>query len=306
MQTYNIIIDENKKETTQHGSYEFPLAVYTTQINKNILGFIDWHWHEELQFCIVTKGIVHFNVNNDAIILSEGDGLFINKEQLHKAMNYLDNDSSYVCFDFHINLISGFMGSIINTKYIQPYTDHPAIQYCILRNTNKWQKIILEKLLTAYQVYNRKENGFELRIFILLLEIWQILIEYYFSSFSSYRHNNINIHFKKIIDYIHKHYMEKIELSNLANEVNLSKSALCREFKKQMKCTVFEYIINYRLVTATKLLLRTNDTISDIAYQCGFGSTSYFIEKFKKKTNLSPSSYRKEKKHNKESILSTM
>jgi AraC-type DNA-binding domain-containing proteins len=295
MQTYNIIIDKNKKETTQHGSFEFPLAIYTTQINKNILGFIDWHWHEELQFCIVTNGVVHFIVDGDSIILSEGEAIFINKDELHKAIDYLNHDSSYICFDFHINLISSFMGSIINKKYIQPYTDHPAIQYCVLRNTVSWQKLILEKLIAAYQLYNRNENRFELEIFILLLEIWHTLIKHYFESFpSDYSHINSNINLRKVMDYIHSHYMEKIELAELADELNLSKTSFCRKFKKHMNCTVFEYIINYRLSKAAGLLLNTNDTISDIAYHCGFGSTSYFIEKFKMKTNLSPLSYRKE------------
>lgn len=307
MQTYNIIIDENKKETTKHGSFEFPLAIYTTQINKNILGFINWHWHEELQFCIVTNGIVDFNVNGNSIILSKGEGIFINKDQLHKAINHLDHDSTYVCLDFHTNLISSFMGSIINKKYIQPYTDNSAIQCLILRNTVNWQKIILEKLIATYQLYNRNENGFELEIFILLLEIWQILIKHHFESFTSnYSHINDTINFRKIMDYIHNHYMEKIELAELANELNLSKSSFCRKFKKYMNCTVFEYIINYRLSKAAEFLLNTNDTIADIAYHCGFGSTSYFIEKFKMKTNLSPLSYRKEKSKNRESILSTM
>lgn len=89
--------------------------------------------------------------------------------------------------------------------------------------------------------------------------------------------------------------MEKIELNDLAKEVNLSKSTCCREFKKYMNCTIFEYIINYRLVASSNLLITTNNSISDIAYQCGFGSTSYFIEKFKMKTGVSPSIYRRQK-----------
>jgi AraC-type DNA-binding domain-containing proteins len=306
MQTYNIIIDENKKETTQHGSFEFPLAIYTTQISKNILGFIDWHWHEELQFCIVTNGMVHFNVNSDSIILSEGEGLFINTEQLHKATNYQDTDSSYVSIDFHPNLISSFVGSVINTKYIQPYAYNASIQYCVFRNDINWQMDILKNLLRVYQEYDNNEEGFELRVFILLLESWRTLTESYLKSLRSNEYSNDNSRFKKIIGYINKHYMEKIKLIDLASEVNLSPNACCREFKKYMKCTIFEYIVNYRLVISTKLLLTTNNSITNIAYQCGFGSTSYFIEKFRKKTGVSPFVYRKEKMGNRQSILTTM
>lgn len=116
MQIHNIIIDKNKKEATKHGSFEFPLVIYTTQISKNVLGFIDWHWHEELQFCIVTKGTVNFNIEGDSIVLSEGEGLFINAEQLHNAKNYENIDSSFICLDFIPDIIYGFVGSIINTK----------------------------------------------------------------------------------------------------------------------------------------------------------------------------------------------
>ena len=76
MQTYHILIETNQKETTLHGTFEFPVAIYTTQISKNVLGFIDWHWHDELQLCLVAKGQVEFQVNEDKIVLNEGEGIF--------------------------------------------------------------------------------------------------------------------------------------------------------------------------------------------------------------------------------------
>lgn len=295
MQANNIINNKNKKEVTQRGSFEFPITIYKTKISENILGYIDWHWHEELQFCIVTKGNINFNVDGDSIILSEGEGIFINARQLHQAKNYKGNDCSYICLAFHSDFISSFTGSIINIKYIQPYIDNSRINYCILKNDIEWKSIILNNILKIYEEYNKKEMGFELQIFILLIEVWNILIKSYFVSFPNDNARNNSSHIKNIISYICAHYMEKIELNDLAKEVNLSKSTCCREFKKYMSCTIFEYIINYRLVVSSNLLITTNDSISDIAYQCGFGSTSYFIEKFKMKTGVSPSVYRKQK-----------
>lgn len=295
MQANNIITNKNKKEIKQHGSFEFPITIYKTKISENILGYIDWHWHEELQFCIVTKGNINFNVDGDSIILSEGEGIFINSRQLHQAKNYKGSDCSYICLAFHPDFISSFTGSIINIKYIQPYIDNSRINYCILKNDIKWQSVILNNIFKIYEEYNKKEMGFELQIFILLIEVWNILIKSYFVSFSNDKARNNSLHIKNIISYICDHYMEKIELNDLAKEVNLSKSTCCREFKKYMSCTIFEYIINYRLVVSSDLLTTTNDSISDIAYQCGFGSTSYFIEKFKMKTGVSPSVYRKQK-----------
>lgn len=295
MQANNIINNKNKKEVTQHGSFEFPITIYKTKVSENILGYIDWHWHEELQFCIVTKGNINFNVDGDSIILSEGEGIFINARQLHQAKSYKGSDCSYICLAFHSDFISSFTGSIINIKYIQPYIDNSRINYCILKNDIEWKSVILNNILKIYEEYNKKEMGFELQIFILLIEVWNILIKSYFVSSPNDNARNNSSHIKNIISYICDHYMEKIELNDLAKEVNLSKSTCCREFKKYMNCTIFEYIINYRLLVSSDLLITTNDSISDIAYQCGFGSTSYFIERFKMKTGISPSVYRKQK-----------
>lgn len=291
----NIVTNKNKKEVTQQGSFEFPITVYKTKISENILGYIDWHWHEELQFCIVTKGNINFNVDGDSIILSEGEGIFINARQLHQAKNYKGSDCSYISVVFNSDFISSFAGSLINIKYIQPYIDNSRINYCILKNDIDWKSVILNNIFKIYEEYNKMEMGFELHIFILLIEVWNILIKSYFVSFPNDNAGNNSLHIKNIIGYICDHYMEKIELNDLAKEVNLSKSTCCREFKKYMNCTIFEYIINYRLVASSNLLISTNDSISDIAYQCGFGSTSYFIEKFKMKTGVSPSIYRRQK-----------
>lgn len=303
MQIYDIILDKNKKETTQHGSFDFPLAIYTTQISKNLLGYIAWHWHEELQFCIVTEGIVEFSINNHIVQLSKGEGIFINVGQIHQAKNHLSSEGSYICLDFHPNLLSGFMGSIIHTKFVSPYIKPESPSYCVLKSEQSWQQDILNQLSQIYQVYNEREEVYEFQIQILLLQIWKSLIKNYFFVSSHTESNSWDPRIKKMIEYIHNHYMNNFQLEELAAEINLSKSACCRTFKKYVKCTIIEYLLDYRLMKSTRLLLTSNDSITSIAYQCGFGSTSYFIEKFKKKSGVSPLVYRKEKVKQPSNIL---
>lgn len=292
MQKYNFNIDKSKKEMDKHGTFEFPLGIYTTQISKRVLGFIDWHWHDELQFCLVTDGCVEFQVNDAKLILTAGEGLFINAGRLHKVKNHLNSDSTYICMDFHADIISSFTGSAINNLYIQPYIIKPEIQYCVFKNLSAWQEKVLQNLASIYQVYHQREVGYELRIVILLLEIWEMLTIYYFPT-EIHQVCTDNHRTKSILAYINEHYMDNIELADLAKLINLSKNACCREFKKQMNCTIFEYLLNYRLETSTQFLVSTEESITNIAYQCGFGSTSYYIDKFKRKTGMTPSSYRK-------------
>lgn len=89
MQTYDIQINKNKKEITQHGSFEFPLIIYTTQISKNILGFIDWHWHNELQLCYITHGSVQFSVNQKTLFKSKTAGTELHVSILRTSPSYV-------------------------------------------------------------------------------------------------------------------------------------------------------------------------------------------------------------------------
>ena len=65
MQVLKINVDSNMRETTKHGSYDLPIAVYTDNFNLFEDGHIRWHWHKEVQFsyCISDKirfFIAHF------------------------------------------------------------------------------------------------------------------------------------------------------------------------------------------------------------------------------------------------------
>ena len=116
MQIYNIKIDENKKETTNHGVYEFPIQIYETFLEKNVLGFVNWHWHDEVQFCLVTNGRVDFYVSEKKYTLDKGQGIFINSGYLHMAKPLEKESNSYICIDFNPKFISSFQGSIIKQK----------------------------------------------------------------------------------------------------------------------------------------------------------------------------------------------
>lgn len=269
------------------------MAVYTTKISKNVLGHIAWHWHDELQFCIVIDGTVDFFVNSDVVSLKKGEGIFINVGQLHQAKNSVQADGEYICIDFHPKLISGFLGSIINTKYVTPYIESSSPPYYVFKGEQDRQTNLLNNLYRIFTVYTQRKNLYELQIQILLFKIWNILVKDFFLGQPTGDMKPWNPRIKKMIKYINNHYMETFRLEDLASEINLSKSACCREFKKHVKCTVFEYLIDYRITISTTLLLTTNDSITNIAYNCGFGSTSYFIEKFKKKSGVTPLVYRK-------------
>lgn len=96
--------------------------------------------------------------------------------------------------------------------------------------------------------------------------------------------------FKKISSYIEQNFTRAITLQELANEYNYSVSKLCKDFKKEMGCTIFEYILNLRLLYAHRaLILNQNIRIKDIARDAGFSDECYFCRAYKKKYGCPPS-----------------
>ena len=95
-----------------------------------------------------------------------------------------------------------------------------------------------------------------------------------------------------ICDYINTHYMESIKLSDIAEIVSMSDSALSHFFKKRTNRSLIDYINDVRIGYASKMLFETTHSIGEIAYLCGFNNLSNFNRLFKKTKRQSPSEFR--------------
>lgn len=94
------------------------------------------------------------------------------------------------------------------------------------------------------------------------------------------------------IDYIRQNIHGTITVAELADVVMLNETYLSKLFKKEMGCTVSEYIRNEKIKEACYLLVYTDKTSIEIATDLSFSSHSYFISVFKKVTGLTPKEYR--------------
>lgn len=95
------------------------------------------------------------------------------------------------------------------------------------------------------------------------------------------------------VKYIHTHFQEEISVENLAKTVYMSASHFSKVFKEITSFSPYDYLLAIRLGRAKELLIKTEQTISEIACQTGFHSSSNFIYFFKKETGISPLKFRK-------------
>ncbi len=112
------------------------------------------------------------------------------------------------------------------------------------------------------------------------------------ATFSNAYTTNDSRRITKVQKYIAEHVTEKIRLIELANLAGMTESSFSRFFKLRTGLSVSEYIMNMRLGVATRRLVDTQMTVSEICYECGFSNVSHFSRCFREKKNCSPSEFR--------------
>lgn len=300
MQIFDIPINSKRMETTRIGTFDFPLAVHENDLKKNVLGFVNWHWHYEFQLTYVVRGTISVFFNQQTIDLHEGQGIYINPEVLHMIRDRYDSDAMFISLDVSPKLLTSFPNSVFERSYVKPVFYSSAADAVILDPGVFWQKKILDEAMSIEQDYKSRSFGWELAVSSSLYAIWKELVCHLHESLAEHdapaadgARMRRNQRIKEILSYIREHFTEKITLDEIAKHLHLSTNECCRFFKKNMNCTLFEYITEYRLSKSMELLEHTDLPVSQIAYESGFGSSSYFIEKFRKNVGMTPAAFRK-------------
>lgn len=96
----------------------------------------------------------------------------------------------------------------------------------------------------------------------------------------------------KVKNFISKNYMDEIRLAQLSDIAGMSPSAFSRFFKLHTGRNLTDYIIDMRLGAASRMLVDTSRSVSEICFSCGFNNLSNFNRIFKKKKGCSPTEFR--------------
>ncbi|NDL67030.1 response regulator transcription factor [Anaerotalea alkaliphila] len=106
--------------------------------------------------------------------------------------------------------------------------------------------------------------------------------------------------FDRLLAYIEAHYQDPLSLTELAKHFHFNASYLSSYFSQHMGQGFNEYLTTIRMENAKRLLGESDWSIAEVGAMVGYPDHSYFCKVFKRRHHLSPSRYRKEKKHERE------
>ena len=113
-----------------------------------------------------------------------------------------------------------------------------------------------------------------------------------FSNINSISYNSRRI--ENIMHHLYNNFDKSITLHDAAQIASMSEVAFSRFFKLRTGKTFIDTLNEIRLGHASRLLIDTTQSITEIAYKCGFNNISNFNRLFKSKKNCSPKEYRHE------------
>lgn len=287
-----IAVDNTLQELTQHGTDEFPMSMDEQRVSVEGCSQIR-HWHYEVQIALMTRGSAIFETPSGRYLLHTGEGIFINSGVLHQVIPTADANSVYICVNFRPELIGGQAGDVVQRDYVAPVLSSTALQSFALRD-EPWQEEILETLRQLAIVNDAQEYGYEIMLKILLFRIWHSILvnnrvqteKIATMSFADKQR------IKLLKSFIHHNYSEHISLADIAAAGHISRGECCRVFRRAEQTTPILYLKQHRISQSAKLLACTDLSISEVAYQAGFESGSYYTECFKKEMGCTPLEYR--------------
>ncbi len=289
-----IKIRENQLEEIEGLTTEYP---YTCHYADFTGAGVPWHWHEELEFCYIVKGAMVLTTTNQSSVFQKGEGFFINTNVLCMMRTTEEGVAVVDSHLFHPTFLGGHFKSIFSTKYLEPVLQNKNLEILEFRGKNSRQQKILSLLRQAALLQKKENTEFQTRN--IFSDIWLLLLEEIRETEipSGPLKNTNRDRIQTMIAYIQQNYQEKLSLEDIARSASVSKSECLRCFRSSIHRTPFEYLLDYRIETAGRLLRTTDLPVLDIALQTGFSNGAYFGKIFKNAKGVSPGLYRKNHKH---------
>lgn len=245
------------------------------------------HYHDCVEMVYVSRGTVESFFDNGWHTVSAGELLFMPPTVIHRFVSH-DDTSLQTVIGFKDELIC--LSDRDEEFLLRPYlTDAVSTGYIISENVCPKICEIITGLSEGDSL--RDMSCFELDSAVLALygciyEIWKR--EGLLRSLPKR-----SLYAEEISNYVSENFSRKISARDIVSKMNISYSYFSKILSREFCMSFGDLVISKRIESAKTLLLSSDKTVAEIAYECGFASSSAFICNFKSRTGKTPSAFRR-------------
>lgn len=284
---------QSLEEVKERGTPAFPVGFYLGKY-MGPGSILHYHWHRHWQWIYMVRGEGIIAIDDVKYAVAAGESVFIGAGQLHSGIT----ESAGGCV--HLSIVFDPEGVYGAPLAVRQYYEGFKLGRCRLQtkygNEDEGGKRINASLKGILQCVSRVRPGYEVSIVAKLQAILGYALRYgLYESGAAGDGRTCDRGGDKIalaLDYIHRHYAEKLTLKAIADAAGLSVQKLCKDFKAMTGTTAVEYLNTYRIYEAGLLLREGNCAVAKVAQLCGFETPSYFIKLFKRIKGTTPTNFK--------------
>lgn len=252
------------------------------------------HWHEDVELMHIVKGEMNYEINGKTVRLKENSSVFINSGQLHYGFSVDRAECEFVCVLFHPTLLR--VSDRVYRDTVVPIIGNDSIEYLLFEHTGGGNPLSGHIMEIARSKQNAG-RGYEWEILGSLHKIWgmiQASCEAVADDTVTAANTDRQLS-RDMVSYIFRHCAEPLTLNMIAAAGSVSRSKCCLIFKKYLGESPIDFVNSYRLEKSCQMLRSTDQSITEIAMNCGFNHSSYYAKLFAAKYGCTPSEYRRNK-----------
>lgn len=283
--------DDSQQEILKHGTKDLPIESY--QDNCEIFKAIYSHWHKEMEIMYIEKGSGVAKLNTDTLKLKKGDILLINSETLHHIKSDRRNVLYFKSVVFDLSFLSGTPGDLCQEQILSQIMENQARFIHLIHPEDLGYQEIRSLFSQIFDSHRKKAEYFYMELKGLFYQFFFQMLTYNYIVTEAPKDRKNLAAIKDAIRYMNEHYQEEMNISDLAALSFYNENYFMRLFKEYTGKTLTRYLTELRIEKSRYLLLHTNLSITDIAFETGFNSASYFIRKFQELNGETPQKLRK-------------
>lgn len=251
------------------------------------------HYHSYIEIIYVLDGGSYVYVDDKEYELDKGDMIIINSGIPHES-RAIGETTRELVVKFEPDTLYMSDGYAYNFVYIMPLMFGINNKDCVFKREEIENTYVPHALKNGAEECERGEYGFEfamkaelLRVFLWIVRSWKSK-----GIISSEFETHLEV-LKPALEYAQNEYANADSVS-AAKKCNLSYTYFSKLFKKTFSQNFSEYVNSIRINESKRLLISTDQSITQIAMNTGFSTTSYYISVFKKLTGKTPYSFKKQ------------
>lgn len=256
------------------------------RVEEATIGYFNFHWHNEFEILLIIEDVFNINVNDKEYVLNKDDIMLINSCELH-SINTVTGRGRCILIQFNPVILGEHAGLLLSKNVLSP----------AVKTGDKVYNLLHGIIMQIFEEWHENKTGRSLFIKMKIEEfVIGVIRNLPLSSISQKNKDKINknLHvMNRIIAYIENNYDKEITLDEISKNIGFSSCYFSRFFKKNTGMAFASYVSSYRVERAAGLLLKSDDTITDIAYKAGFNSIKTFYRCFKEIKGYSPLEYKK-------------